>query len=71
MHQCAILDDYQDVAKTMADWRPLEGAVELRVFTDHVAEREAQAAASRISTSWWRCASAPASTGGYSSSFPN
>ncbi len=34
----AILDDYQSVAMTMADWSPLEGRAEISVFTDHVAD---------------------------------
>ncbi len=34
----AILDDYQSVALTMADWSPLEGRAEISVFTDHVAD---------------------------------
>jgi phosphoglycerate dehydrogenase-like enzyme len=34
--RCAILDDYQDVAFTMADWRALEGAVAVDRFVDHM-----------------------------------
>lgn len=41
MHRCAILDDYQSVALSMADWSPLFGAVEIKVFTEHVADRGA------------------------------
>lgn len=39
----AILDDYQSVALTMADWSPLEGRAEISVFTDHVVDQEALA----------------------------
>lgn len=41
MLSCAVLDDYQDVARTIADWRPLSGAVDVHVFTDHFSDREA------------------------------
>jgi phosphoglycerate dehydrogenase-like enzyme len=41
MHSCAILDDYQNVALTVADWRPLDGQVNVRVFNEHIADREA------------------------------
>jgi len=34
MIKLAILDDYQDVALTSADWSPLEGRVEITVFRD-------------------------------------
>ena len=34
----AILDDYQSVALTMADWSPLAGRAEISVFTDHLAD---------------------------------
>jgi phosphoglycerate dehydrogenase-like enzyme len=36
----AILDDYQSVALTMADWSPLKGRAKITVFTDHVADEE-------------------------------
>jgi phosphoglycerate dehydrogenase-like enzyme len=32
----AILDDYQNVARTIADWTRLPGHVEVTAFTDHV-----------------------------------
>ncbi|WP_019810566.1 D-2-hydroxyacid dehydrogenase family protein [Saccharomonospora halophila] len=35
----AILDDYQNVARDLADWDSL-GAAEVTVFTDHVADRD-------------------------------
>jgi phosphoglycerate dehydrogenase-like enzyme len=37
----AILDDYQNVALTMADWSRVESKAELTVFTDHVGEPDA------------------------------
>ncbi|SAK44509.1 D-isomer specific 2-hydroxyacid dehydrogenase [Caballeronia hypogeia] len=37
----AILDDYQNVARSMADWSPLEARAEITVFNDHIAERGA------------------------------
>lgn len=36
--QVAILDDYQNVAMTMADWAPVTARADVTVFTDHVAE---------------------------------
>ena len=38
---CAILDDYQDVATTIADWRPLSGKVDVHVFNEHFFDRAA------------------------------
>jgi phosphoglycerate dehydrogenase-like enzyme len=37
----AILDDYQDVALSMADWSAIERKAEITVFTDHVADQDA------------------------------
>jgi hypothetical protein len=37
----AILDDYQNVALTMADWSRVESGAEITVFTDHVGEPDA------------------------------
>jgi phosphoglycerate dehydrogenase-like enzyme len=34
----AVLDDYQNVALTMADWSPLENLADITVFNDHVAD---------------------------------
>ncbi len=45
MHACAILDDYQNVALAVADWRPLAGRVDLRAFNEHIADRAALASA--------------------------
>ncbi|HTO47890.1 MAG TPA: D-2-hydroxyacid dehydrogenase family protein [Burkholderiales bacterium] len=41
MHSCAILDDYQNVALSIADWGPLGGQVSTRVFNEHIEDREA------------------------------
>jgi phosphoglycerate dehydrogenase-like enzyme len=40
----AILDDYQGVALTCADWSQLDGRANLRIFRDHVSEPDAVAA---------------------------
>jgi phosphoglycerate dehydrogenase-like enzyme len=32
MHRCAILDDYQNVALTFADWSPLKDRIEITLF---------------------------------------
>jgi len=34
----AILDDYQNVALTLADWSRVAGKAEITVFTDHVSD---------------------------------
>jgi phosphoglycerate dehydrogenase-like enzyme len=34
--RCAILDDYQNVALSMADWSKVAGAVEVEVFNEHL-----------------------------------
>ncbi len=36
---CAILDDYQDAARTAADWSKLEEDVAIERFADHIADR--------------------------------
>ena len=36
--KCAILDDYQKVAEKLVDWSRLPEAIELQVFTDHLAD---------------------------------
>jgi len=41
MLTCAILDDYQGIATSIADWRPLSGKVDVKVFRDHIADRDA------------------------------
>lgn len=45
MQRCAILDDYQNVALTKADWSQLAPEVEVTVFNDHIDERADQIAA--------------------------
>ncbi|GGT35517.1 2-hydroxyacid dehydrogenase [Streptomyces kurssanovii] len=42
---CAVLDDYQDVALSMADWSSLEGSVEVRSVQEHFGSEEEVAAA--------------------------
>jgi phosphoglycerate dehydrogenase-like enzyme len=37
----AILDDYQDVALSLADWSPLNGRATISVFNDHLADPNA------------------------------
>jgi phosphoglycerate dehydrogenase-like enzyme len=37
----AVLDDYQNVALSMADWSPLKGLASITVFNDHVADVDA------------------------------
>ncbi|HTV91537.1 MAG TPA: D-2-hydroxyacid dehydrogenase family protein [Verrucomicrobiae bacterium] len=39
--QIAILDDYQNVAREMADWSALDGRATVTVFNDHIADEEA------------------------------
>jgi len=36
----AILDDYQNVALTMADWSPVAARADIMVFTDHLADSD-------------------------------
>jgi phosphoglycerate dehydrogenase-like enzyme len=36
-YRCAILDDYQNVAMTLADWGKIAGDVDVKVFTKHMA----------------------------------
>ena len=44
MTRVAILDDYQDVARRMADWSSLPSGVDVVVFQDHLAAEAAVAA---------------------------
>src|ERR1700761_7371526 len=39
--QVAILDDYQNVALTMADWSEVAAHADIPVFTDHLADQDA------------------------------
>lgn len=41
MLKIAILDDYANVALTLADWSPLDGKAEITVFDRHLSEDEA------------------------------
>lgn len=41
MVRVAILDDYQHVALQMSDWNVLPADVEVRVFSDHLADQDA------------------------------
>jgi D-3-phosphoglycerate dehydrogenase len=34
--RCAILDDYQNVALSMADWSPVASDLDIKVFTEHL-----------------------------------
>ncbi|MYV68612.1 D-2-hydroxyacid dehydrogenase family protein, partial [Streptomyces sp. SID2131] len=43
--RCAVLDDYQGVALSSADWSPLADRVEVRVLREHLGDRDALAAA--------------------------
>ena len=38
--RCAILDDYQNVALTMADWSKVSSDVDVRVFNEHLGAAE-------------------------------
>ena len=40
-YRVAVLDDYQDVALSMADWSALDGRATVTVFNDHLADAEA------------------------------
>ena len=35
-HRCAILDDYQNVALTVADWSKVSGNLDIKVFNTHL-----------------------------------
>ncbi len=35
-HRCAILDDYQNVVLSLANWSSLKGEVEIKVFNEHL-----------------------------------
>jgi phosphoglycerate dehydrogenase-like enzyme len=45
MMKCAVLDDYQDVARSFGDWKSLGDRIDLHVFTELIADREALASA--------------------------
>jgi phosphoglycerate dehydrogenase-like enzyme len=43
MYRLAVLDDYQRVAMTSAEWSSLAGRADITVFSDHLADEEALA----------------------------
>ncbi|MFG2528933.1 D-2-hydroxyacid dehydrogenase family protein [Streptomyces sp. NPDC048516] len=43
--RCAVLDDFQNIAMTVADWSPVEDQVEIITFTEHFPTEDALAAA--------------------------
>ncbi|MFG2196043.1 D-2-hydroxyacid dehydrogenase family protein [Streptomyces sp. NPDC048639] len=43
--RCAVLDDFQSVATSVADWSPLETDVDIVTFTEHFATEDELAAA--------------------------
>ncbi|MFC7657733.1 D-2-hydroxyacid dehydrogenase family protein [Pseudonocardia benzenivorans] len=43
--RCAVLDDYQGVALTSADWSVLDGKVDVEVFREHIADPDELVAA--------------------------
>jgi phosphoglycerate dehydrogenase-like enzyme len=43
--RCAILDDYQNVALTLADWSTVGGDVDIKVFNEHIGGADQVAAA--------------------------
>ena len=45
MRRCAVLDDYQDVARAYADWDALSGDIALEVLTRHIDDPDDLAAA--------------------------
>ena len=47
MKRCAILDDYQNVALSIADWSPIASAVEIKVFDKYIADRQERVVALR------------------------
>ena len=34
--RCAILDDYQNIALSSADWSPVKGDIDIKVFNAHL-----------------------------------
>jgi phosphoglycerate dehydrogenase-like enzyme len=43
--RCAVLDDYQNVARTFADWSKVESDVEITVFNEHLGSADKVVAA--------------------------
>lgn len=42
--RCAVLDDHQEAATTLADWSPVADRVEVVTFTDHLSDEDRLAA---------------------------
>jgi phosphoglycerate dehydrogenase-like enzyme len=38
--EVAVLDDYQNVSFSLADWSPLNGRASISVFNDHLADTD-------------------------------
>jgi len=60
-HRCAILDDYQNIALTVADWSKVLGDLDIKVFNTYLGGADKVIAALRTSRSSAPCASAPPS----------
>ena len=58
LFRIAVLDDYQNVALSMANWSVLDGQATVTVFNDHFPDTEAVVVACSLSTSSASCASA-------------
>ncbi|MCT7352478.1 D-2-hydroxyacid dehydrogenase family protein [Streptomyces sp. 15-116A] len=43
--RCAVLDDFQNIATTLADWGPVRDQVDVVSFTEHIADEDELAAA--------------------------
>jgi hypothetical protein len=59
--RCAILDDYQNVALSMADWSKVASDVDIKVFNEHLGSTDESLRRSRALPSSAPCASAPPS----------
>ena len=46
-HTCAILDDYQNIALSSADWSPIKGEVDIKAFNAHLGDPDKVIAALR------------------------
>ena len=42
--RCAVLDDFQGVATTLADWGPVRDRVDVTAFREHIADEDELAA---------------------------
>ena len=58
MTKVAVLDDWQGVAKTSADWSPLQARAEVVFFAKAFDNEDDAAASLPTSTSCCRCANA-------------